>query len=98
VLEAAVNVVITVPSPGAANADLASDAVTPAGRPVQDRATAELKIPWWALLTLSCPVIPSVMVNALCAAVKPKLLAVTASEKGYLVVKPPLLAAIMYML
>lgn len=44
-LEATVKVVAAVPSPGTAKEDLLKDAVTPLGRPDQDRETAELKMP-----------------------------------------------------
>ena len=72
--------------------DFDSEAVTPGGRPVQERLTAESKMPLCALVTLSWAVEPAVTVNALWAAVKPKLDADTATVMGTLVVKLPLAA------
>jgi hypothetical protein len=82
-LEEAANVVITVPSPGAANEDLASVAVTPVGNPDHARLTAALNAPLCAVVVLKVVLPPCAMVKALCAPVNAKLSPVTATENGY---------------
>jgi hypothetical protein len=60
VLEDAVMVTVLDPDPGAGKVTGVKDAVTPAGRPVIDNATAELNPPVTAVVAVTVPCPPGV--------------------------------------
>ena len=58
VVEATVSVRVEVPEPGAENDVGLKLAVTPAGRPVADKAMEELKPPAWVVVIVDVPLVP----------------------------------------
>jgi hypothetical protein len=58
VVEATVRVRVEVPEPGATIDMGLKLAVTPAGRPVADKAMEELKPPAWVVMIVDVPLVP----------------------------------------